>query len=74
LLGITIGNRVFAIIANLAGVSRLTLHRARDSGHVSEDLCEVLTPLILQFEAGKLRFRRTGPRSSYPNHWEIVER
>src|ERR1700741_4934598 len=43
---------------------------ARDGG---QETAEVLTPLIRQFEAGKLRFRRSGPRRRDPNHWEIVE-
>jgi hypothetical protein len=33
----------------------------------------LLTPIVDAFEAGKLKFRCTGPRSRYPNLWEIVE-
>ena len=61
-----------AIIANLAGVSRLTLYRARD-GRTSADTAEILTPIVRAFEAGKLRFRRTSPRSAEPNRWEVVD-
>jgi hypothetical protein len=43
------------------------------TGRVSDDMAELLTPLVRQFEAGKLRLRRSGPRSRDPNHWEIVE-
>jgi hypothetical protein len=61
-----------SIIANLTGVSRLTLYRARD-GHVTEETARLLSPLVRAYEAGKLKFRRTSPRSRYPNHWEVVE-
>jgi hypothetical protein len=37
------------------------------------DFCRPLTPLIRQFEAGKLRFKRSGPRGRDPNRWEIAE-
>jgi hypothetical protein len=33
----------------------------------------LLALLIPQFEAGKLRFRRSSPRSREPNRWEIIE-
>jgi hypothetical protein len=62
-----------AIIADLTGVSRLTLYRARESGRVSAETAELLTPLVQRYEAGKLRFRRTAPRDHFPNHWEVVE-
>jgi hypothetical protein len=62
-----------AIIANLTGLSRQTLYRARDGGQVSAETAEILTPLIRQYEAGKLRLRRTGPRSRDPDLWQIVE-
>jgi hypothetical protein len=52
-----------AIVANMTGLSRQTLYRARDGRQVSADTAEVLTPLILQFGAGKLQFRRSGPRT-----------
>jgi hypothetical protein len=40
---------------------------------VSTETAELLTPLIRQFEAGKLKFRRSGQRSRDPNHREIIE-
>jgi hypothetical protein len=52
-----------SIIANLTGLSRMTLYRARDTGRVSADIAELLTPIVRAFEAGKLKFRRSGPRS-----------
>jgi hypothetical protein len=36
-------------------------------------MVELLTPLVRRFETGKLRLRRTSPRSDEPNQWEIVE-
>lgn len=53
-------------------MSRLTLYLAWD-GRMSADTAQMLTPIVRAFEAGKLRFRRSGPRSRDPNHWEIVE-
>jgi hypothetical protein len=38
-----------SIFANLAGVSRLTLYRARDSGRVSADTAEPLTLIARAF-------------------------
>jgi hypothetical protein len=61
--------RSIGLIANLTGWSRLALHRARD-GQESAETAELLTPLIRQFEAGKLKFRRSGPRS---RDREIIE-
>jgi hypothetical protein len=60
--------------ANPTGLSRQTLYRARDGGQVTAETVKVLTPLIRQHDAGKLRFKRTGPRRRGPNHWEIIER
>jgi hypothetical protein len=42
------------------------------TGQVSDDIAELLTPLVRQYEA-KLRFRRTSPRSGEPNHGGIIE-
>jgi hypothetical protein len=50
-----------ANVANSAGVSRVTLYRARD-GRVSADTAEILTLIVRAFEAGKLRFRRSSPQ------------
>lgn len=61
-----------AIVANLTGLSVRTLYRARD-GAVTDDVAAILTPLIRQHEAGKLRLRRTGPRSRDPNLWQLVD-
>jgi hypothetical protein len=36
-------------------------------------MAAALTPIVRAFEAGNLKFRRSGPRSRYPNLWEIVE-
>jgi hypothetical protein len=47
----------------------MTLYRAREGGQVSVETAEILSPLIRQYEAGKLRFKRSGPRSDDPNHW-----
>jgi hypothetical protein len=44
-----------AIIANLTGLSRMSLYRARDTARVSADIAEVLTPIGRDFEAGKFR-------------------
>lgn len=40
----------------------------------SEDYRAPLTPLIRRLEAGRLFFRRTGPRSDDPNRWEVIGR
>ncbi len=58
--------------AALCGMSRLSLYRMLWPGRVSDDLAEL--PMAPLYEAGKLRFRRSGPRSREPNHWEIIER
>jgi hypothetical protein len=50
-----------------------SLYWARNSGRVRADVAEVLTPIVRAFEAGKLRSKRSSPRSRHPNHWEIVE-
>lgn len=42
-----------AIVA-MTGFSRLTLYGARYSGRVSDDMVELLTPLVRRFEAVKL--------------------
>jgi hypothetical protein len=62
-----------AIIANLTGVSHMTLYRTRFDGLVSAETTELLTPIVRAFEAGKLRFRRSGLRSREPNHWELID-
>jgi len=59
-----------AAIAAMCGRPRLTLYRVLWSGRVSAELAEALTPIVLAFEAGRLRFKRSGPRSRFPNHWE----
>jgi hypothetical protein len=48
-----------SIVAGMTGLSRMTLYNARGAGQVSEETTAMLTPLIRQFEAVKLRFRRT---------------
>jgi hypothetical protein len=62
-----------SIIANLTGLSGNSLYQARNSGRVSADVAEVLTPIVRAFEAGKLRSKRSSPRSRHPNHWEVGE-
>jgi hypothetical protein len=46
-----------------------------DGGRLSADTAELLSPIVRAFEAGKLKFRCSGPRSRNrdPNHWEILE-
>jgi hypothetical protein len=39
----------------------------------SAQMAELLTPLARDFEAGRLRFRRSGSRGRYPNPWEVVD-
>jgi hypothetical protein len=60
-------------IAEMTGLSRDTLYRARYGGHGSEGMSQLLTPLIPQFEAGKHRFGALVPRRDEPNRWEIIE-
>jgi len=60
-------------LAVMTGLNRQTFRRIGLGGAVTEDVAAVLSPLIRQIEAGKLRFRRSGPRSRDPNRWEIVE-
>jgi hypothetical protein len=43
------------------------------TGRASEDRWAVLTPLVGDFEAGKLRFKRSGRYGDGANRWEIVE-
>jgi hypothetical protein len=64
---------LLAVVAAMCGVNRLALYRMLWSGRVSADMAELLTPIVRAFEADKLKFRRTGPRSRYPNRWEVVE-
>jgi len=59
-----------AAVAAIIGLSRMTLYRARYGGPVSEDMAELLTPLVRCLRAGKLRFQRSGPRSRDPNQSE----
>jgi hypothetical protein len=65
--------RTVSAIAVMCGVSRDALYHVLWTGRASEDLCAVLTPLIRQYEGGKLRFRRSGPPSDIPNHWEVID-
>jgi hypothetical protein len=44
-------------IAVMCGVSRIMLYEVLWTGRASEDLCAVLTPLVRDFEASKLRFK-----------------
>jgi hypothetical protein len=60
-------------IATMCGVNRMALYRVVWSGQVSEEVAEVLTPIVRAFEAGKLKFRWSGPRSEMRNRWEVVE-
>jgi hypothetical protein len=48
----------------MRGVGRITLYDLWCTGRASEELCAVLTPLVRDFEAGKLRFKRSGPRDT----------
>jgi hypothetical protein len=61
-----------AIIANLTGLSRMSLCQARDSGRVSADTAEVLTPIVRETSrpAQVLAHQPTQP---LPNLWEVVE-
>lgn len=56
-------------VAAMIGRSRLTLYRVLWTGRVSDDMATVLTPIVRQYEAGKLRFRRTSPHAADPNCW-----
>jgi hypothetical protein len=60
-------------IAAICGVSRFALYDMLRTGRVSDDMAELLSPIVRAHEAGKLRFRRTVRVASDPNHWEIVE-
>jgi hypothetical protein len=62
-----------AVVAAMCGVSRLALYRMLWCGRVSADMAELLTPIVRAFEAGKLRFRRTGRYGDGANRWEIVK-
>jgi hypothetical protein len=54
----------------LCGLNRSALYDVLWTGRASEDLYTVLTPLIVKYEAGKLR--PTGPRSNEPTQWQLV--
>jgi hypothetical protein len=60
-------------IAVMCGVARITLYEVLWTGRASEDLCAVLTPLVRDFEAGRLRFKRSGRYGDGANRWEMVE-
>jgi hypothetical protein len=47
-------------IAVMCGVARITLCEVSWTGLVSDDLSAVLTPIVRDFEAGKLRLKRSG--------------
>jgi hypothetical protein len=51
-------------VAALCCASGLALYRMPWTGRVSDDMAELLTPLVRQYEAGKLRFRSTSPRET----------
>jgi hypothetical protein len=55
--------KVLAVMANL---NRQTLLRIGRGGTASDDVAAVLSLLMHQTEASKLRFRRLGPRSRDP--------
>jgi hypothetical protein len=57
------------MLAAVAAITGLSC-RARYCGPVSENIAELLTPLVRAFQAGKLRFQRSGPRSRDPHQWE----
>jgi hypothetical protein len=58
----------------MCGVSWMALYRVLWSGLLSEDMAELLTPIVRAFKACQLRFRRSGPRDlRRPNIWEVVE-
>lgn len=42
------------------------------TGPASEELCAVLTPPVRDFEAGKLRFKRSVRHGDEANHWEMA--
>jgi hypothetical protein len=44
-------------IGRVPGMSRIVLYKARYSGRVSEDMIELLTPLVRAFQRDELRFR-----------------
>ena len=60
-------------IAALCGVSRSALCDVLWTGRVSDDLAELLSPIVRAFEAGKLRFRRNGGYGNGANRWEVIE-
>jgi hypothetical protein len=62
-----------SVVAAMCNVSRLALYRIIWLDRVSDEMAEVLTPIVRAYEAGKLRCRRSSPNGRYPNHWEIIE-
>ena len=48
-----------SVIANLAGLSRLTLYRARD-GYVTDGIAELLSPVLEAILANDTRAKRDG--------------
>jgi hypothetical protein len=47
-------------VAAVCGVNKLTLYRMLWTGRVSDEMAELLTPLVCRYDAGKLRCRRNG--------------
>jgi hypothetical protein len=62
-----------SVVAELCGVARITLYQVLWTGRASDELCAVLTPLIRQYEAGKLRLKRASRYGDQANRWEILE-
>jgi hypothetical protein len=62
-----------SVIAAMCGRSRFALYNVLWTGRVSEDMAEVLTPIVRAYEAGKLRFRRNGRYGDGANRWEIID-
>jgi hypothetical protein len=54
-------------VAATCGVSRLALYR------VSDDMAELLSPIVRACDAGKLRFRGNGRYGDGANRREIIE-
>jgi hypothetical protein len=54
----------------MCGCSRLTRYRLPWTGKASSGLCAALTLIIPDVARGKLKFRRTSPRSRDPNQWQ----
>ena len=55
------GRLPIAVLANLAGLSRLTLYRARD-GYVTDGVAELLSPLLEAILANDTRATRRQQR------------